>query len=184
MGVRSAVCLVFTVAAFLLRASHFDLFGLSMVCVAGAYLAGGWDLTTKVWEGIREREFGTDFLMWLVAFGAIFIGEQAEAAVLLFLFSASGAMERFAHGRTQSEISALLKSAPKLARLIENGVEREVPVAELRLGQHVRVTANEQVPVDIFVEKGESACALVLFCDFVSPEVNYSPMKTKIWWCE
>ena len=155
MGVRSAVCLVFTVAAFLLRKMHADF---SMACVIGAYLAGGWDLTAKVWEGVREREFGTDFLMWLVAFGAVFIGEQAEAAVLLFLFSASGAMERFAHGRTQQEISALLKSAPKLARLVEDGVEREVPVAELRLGQHVRVTANEQVPVDIFVEKGESAC--------------------------
>ncbi len=158
MGVRSAVCLVFTVAAFLLRGSSFDLFNLSMVCVAGAYLAGGWDLTAKVWSGVRVREFGTDFLMWLVAFGAVFIGEQREAAVLLFLFSASGAMERFAHGRTQSEISALLKNAPKLARLIEDGTEREVPVAELKPGQHVRVTANEQVPVDILVEKGESAC--------------------------
>ena len=155
MAVRSAVCLICTVAALLFRQSRADF---SMAWVAGAYLAGGWDLTAKVWTGVREREFGTDFLMWLVAFGAIFIGEQREAAVLLFLFSASGAMERFAYGRTQREISALLKSAPKLARLIEGGVEREVPVAELRPGQHVRVTANEQVPVDIFVERGESAC--------------------------
>jgi len=155
MAVRSGACLLFTVFGLLLRASHPDS---SMACVAGAYLAGGWDLTAKVWAGVREREFGTDFLMWLVAFGAMFIGEQAEAAVLLFLFSASGAMERFAHGRTQREIGALLKNAPKLARLIEDGVEREVPVAELRPGQHVRVTANEQVPVDILVERGESAC--------------------------
>ncbi len=155
MAVRSALCLVCTIVALVLRKSHHDA---SMLWVAGAYLSGGWDLTLKVWEGVRQREFGTDFLMWLVAFGAVFIGEQAEAAVLLFLFSASGAMERFAHGRTQREISALLKSAPKLARLVEDGGEREVPVAELRPGHRVRVTANEQVPVDIFVEKGESAC--------------------------
>ncbi len=155
MAVRSAICLVCTAVALLLRGTHRDA---SMLWVSAAYFSGGWDLSAKVWQGIREREFGTDFLMWLVAFGAIFIGEQAEAAVLLFLFSASGAMERFAHGRTQREISALLKSAPKLARLVENGAEREVPVVELRPGQHVRVTANEQVPVDILVEKGESAC--------------------------
>ena len=155
MAVRSAVCLAFIVAAWLLRTWDSTF---SMACVAGAYFAGGLDLTIKVWDGLGEGEFGTDFLMWLVAFGAVFIGEQAEAAVLLFLFSASGAMERFAHGRTQREISALLKSAPKLARLMEDGVEREVPVAELQPGQHVRVTANEQVPVDIFVERGESAC--------------------------
>ncbi|MEO6785033.1 MAG: cation-transporting P-type ATPase, partial [Chthoniobacteraceae bacterium] len=141
MAVRSSVCFVCTVAGLLLRGPRPDL---SLAFVVGAYLSGGWDLTAKVWSGARAREFGTDFLMWLVAFGAIFIGKQAEAAVLLFLFSASGAMERFAHGRTQHEITALLKSAPKLARLIEDGAEREVPVAELRPGQHVRVTANEQ----------------------------------------
>ena len=154
MAVRSAVCLVFTVAGFLLWKTHLDF---SMACIVGAYLAGGWDLTAKVWAGVREREFGTDFLMWLVAFGATFVGGQHEAAVLLFLFSASGAMERFAHGRTQSEISALLKNTPKIAMLIEDGVAREVAVAELRPGQLVRVTANEQVPVDILVESGESA---------------------------
>jgi len=155
MAVRSALCMVCTAAALALRGSHP---GASLACVTGAYLVGGWDLTGKVWTGVRAREFGTDFLMWLVAFGAIFIGEQAEAAVLLFLFSASGAMERFAYGRTRREIGALLNNAPKLARLIDNGVEREVPVGELRPGQHVRVTANEQIPVDILVEKGESAC--------------------------
>ncbi len=156
MAIRSAVCLVCTVVGLLIRARHP---GASHFWIAGAYLFGGWDLTAKVWKGVWQREFGTDFLMWLVAFGAVFIGEQAEAAVLLVLFSASGAMERFAYGRTQREISGLLKNAPKLARLVENGVgARGAGRSELRPEQTVRVTANEQVPVDIRVEKGESAC--------------------------
>ena len=155
MAVRSAICFVCMVVGLVMRGSHP---ASSLLWVAGAYLSGGWDLTGKVWQGVRAREFGTDFLMWLVAFGAVFIGEQAEAAVLLFLFSASGAMERFAYGRTRREISSLLDHAPKLARLLEDGKEREVAVTELRPGQRVRVTANEQVPVDILVERGESAC--------------------------
>ena len=155
MAIRSAVCFVCMVLALAMRRSHP---ASSLVWVTGAYLFGGWDLTGKVWQGLRAREFGTDFLMWLVAFGAVFVGEQAEAAVLLFLFSASGAMERFAYGRTRREISSLLDHAPKLARLIDDGKEREVAVAELRPGQRVRVTANEQVPVDILIERGESAC--------------------------
>ena len=154
MGVRSALCLFFTVTGWLLSAGSVA----SLVCFGAAYLSGGWDLTQKVWMGMREREFGTDFLMWLVALGAAFIGEFAEGAVLMFLFSASGAMERFAFGRTHSEINALLHHAPKVARLLEDSGEREVPVAELRPGQRVRVTANEQVPVDLLIERGESAC--------------------------
>ena len=155
MAVRSALCLVCVIGALAMRPWGR---GVELVWVCGAYLAGGWDLTAKVWQGVKVREFGTDFLMWLVAFGAMFIGEQTEAAVLLFLFSASGAMERYAHGRTRREIRALLHHAPKLARLIDASGGREVPVSELVPGDRVRVTANEQVPVDILIEKGESAC--------------------------
>jgi Zn2+/Cd2+-exporting ATPase len=149
IAIRSAICLVFTIIGWATS---------SPFAFVGAYLAGGWDLAQKVWEGIREREFGTDFLMFLVAVGAAAIGEPDEGAVLMFLFSASSAMERFAFGRTNREINALLKHAPKTARLIEGGAEREVPVAELKPGQIVRVTANEQVPVDILVQHGDSSC--------------------------
>ncbi len=155
MAMRSAVCLLCTVMGWAV-AGHNGFASLPWFAIA--YLAGGWDLSLKVWQGFRAREFGTDFLMLLVALGAAFIGEYAEGAVLMFLFSISGAMERFAHGRTEREINALLHTAPKTARLLENGGEREVPVAGLRPGQLVRVTANEQVPVDMVVENGGSAC--------------------------
>jgi Cd2+/Zn2+-exporting ATPase len=129
----------------------------ALLWYAGAYVAGGWDLAQKVFEGFKEREFGTDFLMLVVAIAAAGVGEYPEGAILMFLFAISGAMERFAHGRTEREISALLHAAPKTARLLDNGSEREVSVSELRPGQRVRVTANEQVPVDLQVEEGESA---------------------------
>ena len=71
--------------------------------------------------------------MLAVAAGAVAVGAWAEAALLLFLFSASGAMEAFALDRTHREVSALLKSAPKYATLkLGDGGEREVAVDELR----------------------------------------------------
>jgi Cd2+/Zn2+-exporting ATPase len=155
IAVRAALCLGCTIMGWLLHTHHSLA---SLLWYAGAYISGGWDLSRKVWEGLKEREFGTDFLMLLVAVGAASIGEYPEGAVLMFLFAASGAMERFAHGRTEREISALMRTAPKTARLLDDGQEREVAVTELRPGQRVRVTANEQVPVDLLVEHGESAC--------------------------
>jgi len=154
LAVRSALCLVCTILGWSLHGQPI----ISNVAFAGAYLAGGWSLTIEVWEGLREREFGTDFLMWLVAICAACIGEYAEGAILMFLFSASAAMEHFAAGRTEREIRALLDRAPKFARLLENGTEREVPVARLQPGQRVRVTAGDQVPVDLQVESGTSEC--------------------------
>lgn len=155
MAVRSGVCLIAGIAGWLLK-EHSAL--ASMAFYGIACLAGIWDLAQDVWKSAKEKEFGTNFLMLLVAVGAAFIGAYGEAAVLLFLFSASAAMERFAHGRTSREINALLHSAPKTANLLEGDKEREVPVSELKRGQLVRVTSGQQVPVDIELTQGESAC--------------------------
>ena len=88
MAVRAALCLGCTIMGWLFRDHH----GLaSLLWYAGAYVAGGWDLTQKVWEGLKEKEFGTDFLMLVVAVAAAGIGEYPEGAILMFLFASSGA---------------------------------------------------------------------------------------------
>ncbi|HYD83289.1 MAG TPA: cation-translocating P-type ATPase, partial [Opitutus sp.] len=93
-----------------------------------------------------------------VAVGAMFIGAWGEAVLLLFLFSASGAMEEYALDRTQREVSALLKSAPKTATLVlADGSEKEVAVGELQVGQRVLVRPGEAFSADGSVVKGRSA---------------------------
>ena len=74
----------------------------------------------KPWEKIRAGALDVHFLMLSVAFGAAAIGAWHEGALLLFLFSASGAMEHYAEGRTQSEIGALLRGAPKTATVLDD----------------------------------------------------------------
>jgi Zn2+/Cd2+-exporting ATPase len=98
------------------------------------------------------------FLMLAVAVGAVSIGAWGEAVLLLFLFSASGAMEDYALDRTQREVGSLLKSAPKTATLVlPNGNERLVNVDELGIGDRVRVKPGEAFPADGAVSKGRSA---------------------------
>ena len=121
-------------------------------------IAGGWDAAVDSWENIKKREIDIHFLMLAVAVGALFIGAWGEAVLLLFLFSASGAMEEYALDRTQREVSALLKSAPKHAtRVLPNGGEKEVAVADLKLGDRIRVKPGEAFAADGAVVKGRSA---------------------------
>ncbi len=125
---------------------------------AVALVAGAWDAAIDTWENLKQREIDIHFLMLIVAAGAVAIGAWSEAVLLLFLFSASGAMEAFALDRTQREVSALLKSAPKRAVLVlADGSEREVGVEELRLGGRVRVKPGEAFPTDGTVVNGRSA---------------------------
>jgi Cd2+/Zn2+-exporting ATPase len=78
--------------------------------------------------------------------------------LLLFLFSASGAMEEYALDRTQREVSALLKSSPKRANLVlADGREVEVAVETLQVGQRLRVKPGEAFAADGLIVHGKSA---------------------------
>ncbi len=121
-------------------------------------VAGAWDAVVDTWANLRERKIDIHFLMLAVAAGAICIDAWGEAVLLLFLFSASGAMEEYALDRTQREVSALLKTAPKRATIVlPEGGEREVAVEQLQLGQRVRVRPGEAFSADGAVVKGRSA---------------------------
>lgn len=121
-------------------------------------IAGGWDAAKDSWQNLKSLRLDIHFLMIAVALGAIAIGAWGEAVLLLFLFSASGAMEDYALDRTHREVSSLLKSAPKHAvRLDENGRETEVEVRDLAVEDRVRVKPGEAFPADGEVIKGRSA---------------------------
>jgi Cd2+/Zn2+-exporting ATPase len=77
-----------------------------------AYLAGSWFTAQEVWERLRQRAIDVHFLMLAVAAGSASIGAWGEGAMLLFLFSFSGALEHYAFGRTQKEIKSLFREAP------------------------------------------------------------------------
>lgn len=121
-------------------------------------IAGGWDAAIDTWANLKRREIDIHFLMLAVAIGAMAIDHWSEAVLLLFLFSASGAMEEYALDRTQREVSALLKTSPKRATLVlPNGGEKDVAVEDLRVGQRVRVKPGEAFAADGMVMTGTSA---------------------------
>jgi Zn2+/Cd2+-exporting ATPase len=154
----AAVCGVAGIAGW--AAGHFAP-GLPWVARAFFLLglvAGAWDAAIDTWKNLRKGDVDIHFLMLAVAVGAMFIGAWGEAVLLLFLFSASGAMEEFALDRTQREVSALLKSSPKRATLVlAGGGEKEIAIEELKVGQRVRVKPGEGFPADGLVVKGRSA---------------------------
>ena len=123
-----------------------------------AMLAGGWDAFEDAREGLPKGELDIHFLMLAVAVGAASIGAWAEGALLLFLFSLSGALEHFALHRTRREINSLFDAAPKTAlRVDAAGNEHELPVAQVRVGDVLAVKPGAQFPVDAEVLLGKTA---------------------------
>jgi Cd2+/Zn2+-exporting ATPase len=157
LALLSTLCLLAGLGAWAaekLQAAHAVVLGL----FALSYIAGAWEAAGESWQRLRRGDLDIHFLMLAVAVGAALIGAYSEGALLLFLFSASGAMEHYAGARTQREIGALLRGAPKIATVLEGDAELERAVEALAPGMQVRVRAGEQIPVDFAVTRGESAC--------------------------
>lgn len=123
-----------------------------------AYVSGAWFTIHEIWELLQKRSLDVHFLMLAVAVGSASIGAWGEGAMLLFLFSLSGALEHYAMGRTSREIRSLFKSAPKEAIVLDgSGHESHVAVEQLQPGMRLLVKPGEQFPVDAEVVKGATA---------------------------
>jgi len=157
MAALAAGCAVFGLAGWGLDLAQAPAW-MPLAAYLLAYVCGGWDAAGDAWERLKAGQLDIHFLMLAVAAGAALIGAWREGALLLFLFSASGAMEHYAMGRTRREIGALLRGAPKTALVVEGENEREIPVEDLVPGMMVRVVAGGQVPVDMTVARGRSEC--------------------------
>ncbi|HEY2124165.1 MAG TPA: cation-translocating P-type ATPase [Chthoniobacterales bacterium] len=122
-----------------------------------AYLAGGWFSTQDVWRGLKHGKIDVQFLMIVVALGALFVGARVEGVTLLFLFSLSNGLEQFANYRTHRAIDSLLKAAPKHALRRETDSWVEVAVETVRLNDELLVKAGELFPVDGVIIEGATA---------------------------
>jgi Cu+-exporting ATPase len=92
-----------------------------------------------------------------IAHGRVAVYYEA-AAVIISLTLLGQVLELKARSQTSAAIKALLGLAPKLARRIDaDGRERDVPLAEVRVGDVLRVRPGEKVPVDGSVVEGSSA---------------------------
>ena len=76
--------------------------------------------------------------------------------VILTLVLLGRYFETRARGRTSAAVRQLLDLAPKRARRLENGQERDVALAEVRVGDLLRVKPGDAVPVDGVVRAGRS----------------------------
>ena len=137
-------------------------------------LGPGRQFFTNSWRGLRHGV--TDMnLLYATGIGAAygiavintlfpragFGGEGAtffESAALLTAFIILGRwLEALTRGRTSEAIRKLMKLQPKIARLIRDGTEEEIPADEVEIDDLILVRPGESIPVDGAVVEGYSA---------------------------
>jgi Cu+-exporting ATPase len=141
----------------------------------------GWPFFERAWASVVHRSanmftlialgVGAAYLYSLVATVAPRIFPESfrtaggavpayfdTAAIVTVLILLGQVLEVRARTRTSGAIRKLLSLAPKTARVVrQGGREEDVPLAQLRPGDVLRVRPGEKVPVDATVIEGRSA---------------------------
>lgn len=131
--------------------------GVALALFLTSYALGGYDLTRHTVPTVLRGRFDVEFLMLLGAIGAGILGEWAEGAFLLFLFSFGHALEGFAMDSARNAIGALGKLTPKIARVRRGEQEIEIPVEGLQIGDTAIVRPGDRIAVDGRITAGRSA---------------------------
>ncbi|MDV3277187.1 MAG: cadmium-translocating P-type ATPase [Nitrososphaerales archaeon] len=139
---------------------------------------GGWRFYKGTLDAIRARQANMDSLIatgtsaaWVYStlftfFPWIFpktvtLGGPAvyftEAGLIIGFIMLGKTMEHIVKGKASDAIRKLLDLQPKLAKVIKNGVETEVPVEQVRVDDVVVVRPGEKIPVDGIVVEGHSS---------------------------
>ncbi|MDR1770224.1 MAG: heavy metal translocating P-type ATPase [Hungatella sp.] len=80
-----------------------------------------------------------------------------SAGVIITLILLGKSLEAVSKGRTSEAIKKLMGLAPKTAIILEDGVEKEIPIDEVEIGDMILVKPGEKIPVDGTVLGGHTA---------------------------
>lgn len=131
---------------------------LAVILYAVAFIVGGY---AKAAEGIqtlwKEKDLDVNLLMIFAAIGAASIGYWMEGALLIFIFSLSGALETYTMNRSSRDITTLIELKPETAIVMKHGKEVAVSIDALRIGDITVVKPGERIPADGVVVEGLSA---------------------------
>jgi Cu+-exporting ATPase len=144
-------------------------------------LWGGWPFFERGWYSLVNRHLnmftliamgtGTAYLFSVIAtlapdsFPPSFRGHDGRpdvyfevSASIVTLVLLGQVLELRARRQTSSAIRALLDLSPKTARRVAgDNSEQEIPLDQVRIGDHLRVRPGDRVPADGVVDDGESA---------------------------
>jgi Cu+-exporting ATPase len=124
---------------------HLNMFTLIAIGVGTAYL---FSVVVMIVPGAFPTSLAPD--------GKVGIYFEA-AAVIVLLVLLGQVLEMRARSKTGSAIRALLNLAPKTARVVQDGAERDVPLESVQAGAKLRVRPGEKIPVDGVLLDGKTS---------------------------
>lgn len=143
------------------------------ILTLGVMIATGGHFFTGAWKAFKHHNANMDTLIalgtgtaWLYSMVVSSVPELLPemarhvyfeaSAMIIGLINLGQALELRAKGKTSEAVRRLLDLRAKTARVIRNGEEQDLPVEQVRKGDHIRVRPGEKLPVDGVIIEGST----------------------------
>jgi Cd2+/Zn2+-exporting ATPase len=118
-----------------------------------ATLWGLWPISRKAWALTKSGSpFAIETLMTVAALGALFLGETAEAAMVLLLFMLGEHLEAYAASRARAGVTALMALVPdkamRIRTRVDGDIREEVAADVLRPGDIIEIAPGARLAAD------------------------------------
>lgn len=121
-----------------------------------ATLIGGLPISIQAYQALKVKVVSIDLLVTIAIFGALWIQNYEESAIVAFLFLFGSYLEQRTLEKTRSAIKELTQIAPETAfKKINNQTFSEVDIDEVEVGDTLLVKTGGKVPVDGVIIVGE-----------------------------
>ena len=149
-------------AVFLVIAVIFMIFGIDTPIYLnpawGAVIISGIPmLLLAMTRLIRERWISSALLIAIAMVASLLIGEIFAAGEVAWIMALGALLEDWTVERAKKGLRNLINLTPQTGRRIVNGVEEEVSVDEIKIGDTLRILPGESVPVDGEIISGTSS---------------------------
>ncbi len=119
-------------------------------------LVGGWPVFRNVIRATFRRQVISHTLMTLGVFAALAVGQWVTAAIVVIFMRVGDYVENFTTEGARRAVKELTALAPQTARVERDGLEIEIPVTQVNIGEIVIVRPGEKIPVDGEVISGQA----------------------------
>lgn len=152
VGARLAAAAIVLVAGIAMGGSSAAL----PLCLL-AFLITALPIAARVLTNLTHGSFFDEYLLVLMAsIGAFALGSRAEATVVLILFEIGKIAGDIVLASTYQTLPQQHDFMPEKATVVNmKGEQRQVPLADIRLGELVLVHSGERVPIDGVVLRGD-----------------------------
>ena len=119
-------------------------------------IAGGYPVFLNVIRATLKRQVISHTLMTLGVIAALVVGQWVTAALVVVFMRIGDYVENFTTESARRAVKELTALAPQTARVEREGVELEIPVSDVKLGETIIVRPGEKIAVDGEVVSGQA----------------------------